>query len=37
MINIYDYETLGTDLNTAPVVNVAAMTVDEDMFLSDTP
>jgi hypothetical protein len=37
MINIYDYETLSAELNTAPVVNVAAMTVNEDYFLSDTP
>ena len=37
MINIYDYETLSTDLRTAPVVNIAAMSIDEDHFLSDTP
>tara|TARA_R110000796_G_scaffold65445_4_gene151137 strand:+ start:2562 stop:3167 length:606 start_codon:yes stop_codon:yes gene_type:complete len=37
MINIYDYETLSTDLDTAPVVSVAAMTLDEDRFLSDNP
>ena len=37
MINIYDYETLSNDLRTAPVVSVAAMSVDEGLFLSKTP
>jgi len=37
MINIYDYETLSTDLQLAPIVNVACLTIDEDRFLSDKP
>ena len=36
MINIYDYETLSTASN-AVVINVSALSVDENKFLSDTP
>jgi len=37
MINIYDYETLSADMQLAPIVNIACLTIDEDRFLSDSP
>lgn len=37
MINIYDYETLGQNTYTCPVVCVAAGTFDDRRFASDNP
>lgn len=37
MINIYDYETLGQNIWSCPVVCVAAATIDEMRFYSDNP
>ena len=36
-MNIYDYETLSTDVRNCVIVNVAAMNVTSSRFISDVP